>query len=199
MELACGPWGGRAISVLVMLSALGAINGMILTGTRIYAVWGSDYRALTWLAAWNRRSVAPISAIAAQTAIALVLIALVGTDAGRNSFDTMLRAMGASGMPWAEYAGGFEALVAGSTPVFWMLTLLTGISVFVLRATDRDTERPFKVPLYPLPALAFCGTCAYMLWASIAYARWLVLLGIVPLALGALLSIALKPGRVDEK
>ena len=32
-----------------MLSALGAINGMILTGTRIYAVWGADYPALAWL------------------------------------------------------------------------------------------------------------------------------------------------------
>src|SRR6476646_1078239 len=32
MEHACGPWGSRVISMLVMLSALGAINGMILTG-----------------------------------------------------------------------------------------------------------------------------------------------------------------------
>ena len=32
MEKVWGEWGGRAIGILVMLSALGAINGMILTG-----------------------------------------------------------------------------------------------------------------------------------------------------------------------
>ena len=26
-----------------MLSALAAINGMILTGARVYAIWGQDY------------------------------------------------------------------------------------------------------------------------------------------------------------
>jgi amino acid transporter len=195
LEIACGPWGGRAISLLVMLSALGAINGMILTGTRIYAVWGADYRALAWLSAWNRRSVAPVAAIAAQTVIALALIALVGTRAGRASFDAVLRAFGLSGLPWAKYSGGFETLIAGSTPVFWLLTLLTGIALFVLRHIDRAVERPFTVPLYPLPLLAFCGTSAYMLWASVAYARWLSLIGFIPLALGAIVAFAVRPSR----
>jgi amino acid transporter len=192
MELVCGPAGGRAISLLVMISALGAINGMILTGPRVYAVWGADDRAVAWLAAWNRRTAAPVAAIAAQTAVALVLIALVGTEAGRNAFDGMLRAIGLSGLPWAEYSGGFETLVAGSTPVFWMLTLLTSIALLVLRVTDRTTPRPFNVPLYPLPAVAFVGTCVYMLWASVSYARWLVLIGLVPLGVGMLISLAMK-------
>ena len=198
LEIACGPWGGRAISVLVMLSALGAINGMILTGTRIYAVWGADYPALAWLGAWNRRSVAPVAAIVAQTVIALVLIALVGTAAGRESFDAVMRAFGASALPWEEYSGGFETLVAGSTPVFWVLTLLTGIAVFVLRLKDRATPRPFFVPFYPVPVIVFCGTCAYMLWASVAYARWLVLLGLIPLALGIILSFIMHSNRPAE-
>jgi amino acid transporter len=196
MQLAWGPWGGRAISLLVMISALGAINGMILTGTRIYAVWGADYRPLAWLAAWNRRTVAPVAAIAAQTAIALLLIAIVGTAAGRDSFDAALRAIGLEGLPWDEYSGGFETLVAGSTPVYWLLTLMTGVALFALRITDRSAVRPFAVPFFPLPALVFCGSCTYMLWASIAYARWLVLIGFVPLALGAVLMFAMRPNTV---
>ena len=64
LEFGCGPWGGRAISLLVMLSALGAINGMILTASRIYAVWGTDYPAVAWLGDWNRRNTAPVAAIA---------------------------------------------------------------------------------------------------------------------------------------
>ena len=74
LELALGPWGGRAISLLVMLSALGAINGMILTGTRIYAVWGADYPPSPGLASWNRRTAAPVAAIALQAVFAVMLV-----------------------------------------------------------------------------------------------------------------------------
>jgi basic amino acid/polyamine antiporter, APA family len=195
LEQACGPWGGQAISLLVMLSALGAINGMILTGSRIYAVWGADYPALAWLGAWNRRAVAPVAAIALQAAIAMLLVLLVGTAAGRNAFDAALHLIGVAGLPWEQYHGGFETLVAGSAPVFWGLCLLTGIAVFVLRAIDPTTERPFTMPLYPLPALVFCGTCAYILQASVLYARWLTLLGAVPLAAGGMVWFAVRSKR----
>jgi len=192
VEQAVGPWGGRAISLLVMLSALGAINGMILTGTRVYATWGADYRALAWLGAWNRRAVAPLAAITLQATIAVLLIVLVGTTVGRNSFDAALRGLGLRGLPWNEYFGGFETLIAGSTPVYWAMTLLTGMAVFILRARDRSAERPFRIPLYPLPPLVFCATCALMLYASVTYARWLVLLGAVPLAIGGALSFLMR-------
>jgi amino acid transporter len=192
MEQTVGALGGRAISLLVMLSALGAINGMILTGTRVYATWGADYPALAWLGHWNRRAVAPVAAIAAQTGIALLLILLVGTARGRDLFDAGLRAVGVRGLPWQEYFGGFETLVAGSTPVYWALSLLTGLTVFVLRIRDRTIERPFSVALYPLPPVVFCVTCAYMAYASIAYAGWLTLIGGLPLAIGFALSFVLR-------
>jgi amino acid transporter len=184
LELAAGVWGGRSISILVMVSALSAINGMILTGSRIYAVWGADYPALGWLGAWNRRAGAPVAAIAVQALVAALLIALVGTAMGRHAFDAALNAVGIDGLPWERYFGGFETLVAGSAPIYWGLSLLTGIAVFILRFMNRTTERPFSVPLFPLPAVVFCATCLYMLVASFRYAKWLTMLGVVPLAVG---------------
>ncbi len=198
LEQALGSLGGRAISLLVMLSALGAINGMILTGTRIYAVWGADYPALSWIGSWNRRTAAPVAAIVLQAAIAAILVFLVGTESGRNAFDSSLQFIRVDGLPWKKYFGGFETLVAGTAPVFWGLSLLTGIAVFVLRAKNQSTPRPFAVPLYPLPVLAFCGSCAYMLWASLAYARWLALLGVVPLAIGGALWFSVRADRKVE-
>jgi basic amino acid/polyamine antiporter, APA family len=186
MEQAVGAWGGRAISLLVMLSALSAINGMILTGSRVYATWGADFPALSWLAEWNRRSAAPLMAIAVQAAIAVGLIAVVGTEAGRGTFDAALTRLGLAPLPWEQYFGGFETLIAASTPVFWVFTFLTIVAVFVLRSRDRNIERPFRIPIYPLPPIIFAATCMYMLWASISYARWLTLLGFVPLIVGAL-------------
>jgi amino acid transporter len=186
MEQAVGPWGGRAISLLVMLSALSAINGMILTGSRVYATWGADFPALSWLAEWNRRSAAPLMAIAVQAAIAVALIVVVGTEAGRGTFDAALTRLGLAPLPWEQYFGGFETLIAASTPVFWVFTLLTIVAVFVLRSRDRSIDRPFRIPIYPLPPIIFGCTCLFMLWASIGYARWLTLLGFVPLIVGAL-------------
>ena len=192
LEQTCGPWAGRAISLLVMLSALGAINGMILTGTRIYAVWGADYPALSWIGAWNRRTAAPIAAIALQAAIAVLLVLLIGTTTGRNFFDAALNRIGLAALPWEKYSGGFETLVAGSAPVYWGLCLLTGLAMFILRAKDRAVLRPFSVPLFPVPALLFCATCGYMLKASIDYALGLSMLGVVPLLVGGVVWLVLR-------
>jgi amino acid transporter len=179
-----GVWGAKAISVLVMISALGAINGMVLTGSRIYASMGTDHALFAWLGRWNHSTSAPVTALLAQCGISLLLILAVGTRPGQATLDAMLFAVGLSPLPWAEYYGGFETLVAGTAPVFWAFFLMTGISLFVLRWLRPREPRPFPVPLYPLPAIIFCGTCVYMLYASLDYARWLALLGVVPLLAG---------------
>lgn len=195
LEQACGPWGGRAISLLIMLSALGAINGMILTGTRIYAVWGADYPALARLGTWNERRATPVAAIALQAAIAVLLVLLVGTPNGRNLFDATLNHVGIASLPWQYYSGGFETLVAGSAPVYWGLCLLTGLAVFVLRNRDRTMFRPFKMPLYPVPAVVLCATCAYMVRSSVSYARGLTMLGVAPLLIGGIFWVLLSLQR----
>lgn len=190
MELAVGAWGGHAISLLVMLSALGAINGMILTGTRVYATLGSDYPSLAWLSTWtclgtrNQRDAAPVAAIAAQAAASAALVLLVGTQAGRDLCDAALGAVGLLPLRWDDFFGGFETLIAGSAPIFWAFFLLTGVAVFVLRWRHPDISRPFKIPGFPLPPLVFCAACGYMLYSSLDYAGWLTLLGVVPLVAG---------------
>lgn len=183
LERAVGPWGSKAMSILVMISALGAINGMILTGSRIYATLGADYRPFAWLGAWHRKLAAPLAAIAVQGLVSLMMILAVGTQVGRQTFDAVLQPFGVGGLPWDEYFGGFEMLLAASAPVFWTFFLLTGVAVFVLRAKDPTAARPFSIPLYPLPPIVFCATCGYMLYATLGYAQWLVLLGAAPLLL----------------
>ncbi|MEX2318015.1 MAG: amino acid permease [Pirellulales bacterium] len=183
LEYAAGPWGGKAVSLIVMLSALAAINAMILTGARVYAVWGQDYPALGWLGTWGRRG-GPTAAILLQSAIAVALILLVGTQAGRDGFDEAISLLGLDGLPWPRFVHGFEALVVGVSPVYWGLCLLGGVAVFVLRIKDRGAMRPYTIPFYPLPALVLCASCAYLLYASCAYAGLLTLVGVVPLAVG---------------
>ena len=50
------------MSALVMVSALGALNGLILTGARIYAAAGADFGAFAFLARWHSRWGTPVPA-----------------------------------------------------------------------------------------------------------------------------------------
>lgn len=184
LQNAVGEWGGKAISVIVMASALGAINGLIFTGARVYAALGADHRAFAVLGKWNYRIDAPVWSLLTQGLITFLLILAVGTYAGRDAIDASLRAVHLPIIPWDKYFGGFDTLIAGTAPVFWAFFLLTGLSLFVLRWKDSDLPRVFSAPLYPLTPLAFCLTSAYMLYSSATYARGISLLGIVPLLLG---------------
>ncbi len=184
MERAVGSWGRSAISALVMISALGAINGLILTGSRVYASLGADHRIFARLATWNQRRGAPVIALTVQGFIAVMLVLTVGTEGGRGGVDYVLHLLHLKGLPWQEYFGGFDTLVAGTAPVFWVFFLLTGISLFIFRWIDPKRPRPFRTPFFPLPPLIFCAMCGYMLYSSLAYAKGLSIIGLLPLAIG---------------
>ena len=185
LQKVLGEGGAKGMRVLVMISALGAANGLIFTGSRIYASLGSDHSVFVALSRWHPRFGVPVWSLLAQAAIALLLTFAVGTSAGRNAVDGVLLAIGFKvGLPWGDYFGGFNTLVAGTAPVFWIFFLLTGLSLFALRAKDPNIERPFRVPLYPFAPIIFCLMSVYMLYSSLDYAKGLALLGIVPLLIG---------------
>ncbi len=192
-----GGKGAAGMSLLVMVSALGAVSGLVLTGSRLHARLGADYRIFSWMGRWNSRFNSPVRSLITQACVSMLLIMGVGTDGGRKrSIDRGLTAIGLSALPWKKYDGGFNTLVTGTAPIFWFFFLSTGISLFVLRRKDRGRERPFTVPLYPVVPLIFIAACCYMLYSSVVYAQALCLLGIVPLLIGILLFLI--SGRTRE-
>jgi basic amino acid/polyamine antiporter, APA family len=200
LRLASENWGARIMSLLVMLSALGAINGLIFTGARIYVGLGSDHQLFALLGRWHVRRNTPIWSLLAQSAVSLVLVLLVGTEAGRNLVDAVLTTVFLPALPWADYFGGFDTLVAGTAPVFWLFFLGTGLSMFVLRVRDRGIHRPFAAPLFPLEPIIFCLMCLYMLYSALVYAKGLALLGLVPLAVGLpLYSLSCRMGAPAKR
>jgi amino acid transporter len=183
-EKALGANGSRAISVLVMISALGAINGLLFTRSRLCSALGADHSIFALLARWHPTLKTPVWALLVQAAIALAMIAAVGTAFGRDAIDAGMRLLALPAMPWEQYFGGFDTLLSGTAPVFWAFFLLSGLSLFALRERDPDIERPFRVPVFPLLPLIFCGSSAYMLYSAVAYAKYIALIGAVPLAVG---------------
>jgi amino acid transporter len=169
-----------------MISALGAMNGLIFTGSRVYSALGSEHRVFALLGRWNPTLKSPVWSLLIQGGITIAMILLVGTKQGRDLQDNILKAVGLPVIPWEQYYGGFNTLFAGTAPVFWLFFLLTGLSVFVLRWKDRGIERPFRLtfPWFPLLPLLFCAMCVFGFKAAMDYAGYLSLIGFIPLAVG---------------
>jgi APA family basic amino acid/polyamine antiporter len=182
-----GDVGAKLVSALVMISALGAINGMILSRARVFAVLGSDHRALAWLGGWKPGQGTPRASLVAQAAATLLMVVAVGTEHGRDVINAVLQSLRAPAVDWQYFGGGFDALVAGSAPVFWMLFLGTGVAMIVLRQREPERERPFTAPFYPLAPLVFSGTSAFMLYRSVKFAGWLSAAVAAPVAAGLVL------------
>ncbi|HZZ81803.1 MAG TPA: APC family permease [Gemmataceae bacterium] len=181
-----GPIGGKIISAIIMISALGAMNGLIYTGSRVYLPLGKEHRVFGFLGYWNKTLKSPMLALIAQALVSISMILIVGTEQGRDGVDHVLTTVGIPAIPWAEHFGGFNTLFDGSAPVFWIFFLLTGISMFALRARDPKIERPFmlKPPFYPTLPIIFCGMCLFGFWSAMTTAGWVCLLGFIPLSIG---------------
>ena len=171
MRRACGDAGARLISVLIVVTALGATNATIMTGARTNYALGCDTPRLSLLGRWNGRADTPATALAVQGAVALVLI-LLGTLTRK----------------------GFETIVDYTVPVFWLFFLLTGVSLLVLRVREAGIVRPFAVPLYPVTPLLFCGVSAYMLYSSLAHAAVGSLVGVAVLVAGVPVLLVCRSG-----
>jgi amino acid transporter len=167
LGMAFGPWAQKVLGLLVAVAALTSINATMVVGSRSNFALGRDWKTLAGLGRWNGRTGSPVGGLWFQAIVSLALIAL-GT----------------------QQADGFSAMVEFTAPVFWGFLFLVGLSVIWLRQTDGQTERPFKVPLYPLLPLIFCSACAWLTYSSITYAisqkaihvsMWLIASGVLAL------------------
>jgi basic amino acid/polyamine antiporter, APA family len=186
LERYFGSNGSRIMCLLVMISALGAMNGMILTGSRVYSAMGADYELFAWLGKWHPRLGSPLWSILTQFALVMAMILSVSTQTGREWINIFFLTIGLEQVEWTGH-GGFDTLLRCTAPAFWLFFLLTGLSLFVLRERDQGIERPFTVPCYPLLPLLFCDTCAYMLFSATNYAGKLSLPVIALLHLGVVI------------
>ncbi|HUY31170.1 MAG TPA: amino acid permease [Pirellulales bacterium] len=155
------PWGAKAVSALVAISALGAMNGMIFTGGRIYYAMGAEHRLFSLLGCWSRRLGTPAWSLALQGAITLAVVLYFGLSA---------QGFGADAFEQGLDRGAFEKMVNFALPLFWAFLLLVGSSLIWLRRREPNIPRPFRVPLYPLTPLAFCAACGWMEWSSLRHA-----------------------------
>ena len=123
--------GGRIITIGILISVFGCINGYLLTGPRILFTLGQQkslpgYR---YIGALNKNGV-PANA----TLVMGIISALYALS------------------------GQFNLLSDLSMFAVWSFYILTFLGVMKLRKTQPDLNRPYKVPLYPIiPIIAIAG------------------------------------------
>jgi APA family basic amino acid/polyamine antiporter len=183
LALWLGPSGGQVMTLLVLISALGGVNGLIFAVSRLHATVGQDHRLFAWLGRFSRGE-APIASLVLQGSVTVALILTVGTMQGQQFIDRLFVSRGWRAIPWQDYGGGFSTLVRGSAPAFWMFFLLNAVGFFVLRVRDRDVVRPFVSPGFPLLPGLFAASCAWMLYSAVQDAWPLIPIIAAPLAAG---------------
>src|SRR6476661_6836216 len=141
MERVLGPAGGKAITVVIIISALGALNGIALAGPRVYYAMAQDGLAFRWMAALHPRRQTPYLAIAAQALVACVLAA---TNTYRALFTRVI---------YTE----------------WLFFALLAAGIFVLRARRQYTPRLLAIAYPLLPVISLVTSAAIagnQIWAA---------------------------------
>jgi APA family basic amino acid/polyamine antiporter len=126
-ERTMGPAGGTVLSVVVLLSILGAINGCILTAARIPFAQARDGLFFSRFGRVHPRFETPAFAIAVQALWTGVLI----------------------------ISGSYETLSAYTIFSAWIFYTLSVAAVWVLRRRTPDAPRPYRMWGYPVTLWLF--------------------------------------------
>jgi len=155
-----GAWGGGLVALAATISIFGALNGTILTGSRVPFAMAADGLFFGPLAQVHPRFHSPHIAVVVQSVLAAIM----------------------------TLTGSFEQLFTYTVFAYWCYYGLAVAAVFVLRRKHPEWPRPYRTLGYPVvPALFVVVSGALV--AQIIYQqvwwRSLVALGIIGLGVPA--------------
>jgi APA family basic amino acid/polyamine antiporter len=134
-ERALGAGGGRLVSLIILTSIIGTLNGCFLTSPRIYFAQARDGLFFQRFADVHPRHQTPSFAILAQGVWAAVLLV----------------------------SGSYESLLDYAIFAIWLSYGMMVAGVIVLRIKRPDLPRPYRVWGYPVTPVVFVAiTCWFL-------------------------------------
>lgn len=130
-----GPEKGAIFSALFSIALLSTLSAMTIAGPRVLEAMGEDYGRLNPFSAKNKFQM-PYLALLGQGAWAIFLVLV-------SSFKEIIQ------------------YISVSLSIFSMITV---IGIFWVRKKYPSEERPFRVPLYPVPPIIFTVTTCWMIY-----------------------------------
>ncbi|WP_435006530.1 APC family permease [Tundrisphaera lichenicola] len=160
-----GPWGLRAMGLVVMASTFISLNGNALSGPRAYFAMARDGVFPKGLCTIHARYQTPANAIIAQAVWAVILmvsgtILLIVEPPTSGLTEPLIEA-------WRQlhekplYDFLYTYVIFGGT-IFYGLAIG---SVFVLRIRRPDLPRPYKTWGYPVTPLLYSAASLLLLWS----------------------------------
>lgn len=122
LQVIFGDVGQRIMAGAIMISVFGALNGLILSGPRLYYAMAQDGLFFKQAGMLNAKTHVPVFGLVLQGIWSAIL-----TTSGRY--------------------GDLLDMVVFAALLFYILTVA---AVIILRKKEKDKERPFKVPLFPV-------------------------------------------------
>ncbi len=134
-EKTLGSAGGTLVSVIILMSIIGTLNGCFLTSPRVYFAQARDGLFFKQFAEVHPQYQTPGFAIVAQGVWATVLL----------------------------LSGSYETLADYAMFAIWVFYGLMISAVIVLRIKRPDLERPYRMWGYPVTPVIFLGITAWFL------------------------------------
>jgi APA family basic amino acid/polyamine antiporter len=122
-----GPWAGRALAAVILVSIFSAANGLTLTLPRLFFAMAQDGLFFARLARVHPRFGTPAAAIVGTALWSAVLV----------------------------LSGTFEQLLTYVVFMSWLWFALAALAIFAYRRREPDAPRPFRTPGYPLTPVLF--------------------------------------------
>jgi APA family basic amino acid/polyamine antiporter len=130
-----GRTGSYFVTLVIIISTLGSLNGSILAAPRVYYAMAKDGLFFRWCASVHPRFHTPHLALVLQGLFAILIVAL----------------------------GTYEQLFTYVIFAGWVFYALTGFAVVILRRKRPDLPRPYRVFGYPLVPIVFVLTSAWFI------------------------------------
>ncbi|ANK60108.1 APC family permease [Loigolactobacillus backii] len=126
-----GNFGGKLVTLGILISVYGAINGYTMTGMRVPFALAYENQ-LPFSKQLKRLSKTKVPYVAGLFELAIAIIMML--------------------------VGSFDLLTDMLVFVIWIFSTMIFIAVFILRHRDPKLARPYKVPFYPIvPLVALLG------------------------------------------
>jgi APA family basic amino acid/polyamine antiporter len=152
-----GPVAGAVVTALILVSIFSALNGLVLTTPRMYYAMARDGLFFQKLTAVHPKFGTPAIAIVTLTAWGALLAA----------------------------SGTFSQLLTYAVFTGWIFYALGALAVMMLRRSEPNAARPFRVPGYPLTPILFVVAAVALVLNTIITQPGISSIGLAFVALGA--------------
>jgi amino acid transporter len=150
LQILLGEKGRKLFEIFVIVSSIGCINAMIITGSRVTYAMAKDNAFFSYIGKVNVKYGTPQRAIIINAVWAIALIIL----------------------------GNFNKLLFFTGVLVWLFFALVAGGLFILRYKFPDIERSHKIWGYPLVPVIFILVCIALILNTVIYYTFPSIIGL---------------------